>query len=301
MPLPISLQGDTWTRITARNSFPLLVWCAQHGRTISYGFLDRELIRRGLGHHVFLTQYGRPAGAIGDALIETGHDIEHIIPPINALIVRRDTRLPGHGIDWYLERYVQGNDRRINLTPANYRAIAEQIQEDVFNYQDWDEILELYGMQPVEGEIPIEIAEEVGNFIPPTRGWSNEGESEQHRALKNYVLNHPQRIFGQRRGWQGAVEFSLPSSDCVDVFFEGHGRQVAVEVKSIISNDADLSRGIFQCVKYRAVTRAWQRTLQEIPNGNSILVVQRELPRNLQDTADLLGIEVIVITQEEMR
>jgi hypothetical protein len=302
MPLPESLQGDTWTAITARNSFPLLVWCAQQGRTISYSFLEEELIRRGLAdHHVNYVAYGHPAGAIGSGLIETEEEEGLTLPPLNALIVGRQSRLPGYGCDYYLDRYVLGGRRRI-LTPINRQALAEQTQEDVFNYQDWNHILELYGMESIEDDIPLELNDEVGDFIPPTQGWSPEGESEQHRTLKNYVLNHPQEIFGQPngRGWQGTVEFPLPSGDYADVFFEGHGRKVAIEVKSIISTDADLSRGLFQCVKYRAVTRAWQKTLQEIPNGNSILIIQRELPQNLQDTADLLNIEVIVITQAQM-
>jgi len=51
---------------------PLLVWCAKRELLIEYGQMDAELVRRG-GHHVFLPQYGQPAGAIGNALIETSN------------------------------------------------------------------------------------------------------------------------------------------------------------------------------------------------------------------------------------
>lgn len=294
MPIPEALQGNDWTKITARNSLPLLVWCAQHGRTITYGHLDRELIRRGLGHHVHAAVYGYPAGAIGSALIETEQETGLIIPPLNALVVNKSSGLPGNGCDYFLDHYVR-DGRNQNLTAADRKAIAEQVQEDAFNYQDWDDILNLYEMTPIVDDIPLETEEDDIEFIPPTRGWSSEEESEEHRALKNYVLNNPQVILGSRRGWTGTIEFPLPSGDYVDVFFKGHGRKVAVEVKSIISNDQDISRGLFQCIKYRAVTRAWQRTLQEIPNGNSVLVVQRELPRNLKYTANMLAIDVVVI------
>ena len=36
---------------------------------------------------------------------------------------------------------------------------------------------------------------------------------------------------------------------------------IAVEVKSRISNDADITRGIFQCVKYKVVLEAMQLSL----------------------------------------
>jgi len=35
MPLPKALQGEKWTRETARIILPLLVWCAKNGRTIT--------------------------------------------------------------------------------------------------------------------------------------------------------------------------------------------------------------------------------------------------------------------------
>lgn len=297
MPIPEALQGDTWTKITARNSFPLLVWCAQHGRTIAYGHLDRELVRRGIGHHVHAAAYGYPAGAIGNALIETEQELGITIPPLNALVVEKTTRLPGDGCDYYLNRYVRGGNRR-KLTDEDHKALAEQSQDDIFNYRDWDKILQLYDMAPIVDEIPIEPHEELEGFSPPVGGWGSGGESEAHKLLKKYVRDNPQLIFKNRKGWMATIEYPLPSGDCVDVFFEGHGRLVAVEVKSIISNDNDLSRGIFQCVKYRAVTRAWQKTLQNIPNGNAVLVIQRPLPISLQQVADLLNVEVIVLDVE---
>jgi hypothetical protein len=172
------------------------------------------------------------------------------------------------------------------------------VQEEVFNFRDWDSILQLYGMRPIADPIPPEDGEASGEFEPATGGWSSEGESAAHLALKEYVLNNPQVLFGSRGGWSGTPEFPLPSGDFVDIFFEGHGRRVAVEVKSVLSNDHDLSRGLFQCIKYRAVTRAWQKAQREIPNGDAVLVVQRNLPRSLGSLADLLGVRVIVIGAE---
>ena len=63
---------------------------------------------------------------------------------------------------------------------------------------------------------------------------------------------------------------------------------VAVEVKSTLSTDDDLRRGVYQCVKYRAVLQA-----QEIPVSVSVrtmLLTERELPADLKARARQLGV-----------
>jgi len=60
-----ALDGDTPSAITARLSFPILVACAQSRRTITYGELDAELVRRKLGTHKHPLAYSHPAGIIG--------------------------------------------------------------------------------------------------------------------------------------------------------------------------------------------------------------------------------------------
>jgi len=134
--------------------------------------------------------------------------------------------------------------------------------------------------------------------VPLTTGWSNEGESEAHRRLKEYVCGNPQLLFGQRAGWRGDPEYVLASADRVDVLFRGHGRTVSVEVKAYNANDADVSRGIFQCVKYRAVFRAHQTAQGELPNGEAMLVVQRPITDALQALAELLGVPFVSVERD---
>jgi hypothetical protein len=45
MPLPKALQGDKWTERIARTVFPLIIWYAKNGRTITYGDLNKEVVR----------------------------------------------------------------------------------------------------------------------------------------------------------------------------------------------------------------------------------------------------------------
>ena len=69
----------------------------------------------------------------------------------------------------------------------------------------------------------------------------------------------------------------------------------SVEVKSCISNQADVNRGIFQAVKYQALLRAEQRALYQTPTATAVLVTEERLPDVLQNLADTLGIESFVI------
>lgn len=99
MPCPESITGDRWTEVTARNALPILVWCAEHGRCITYGQLNAEIVNRQLGHHVHAAQYGYPAGAIGSALMELEERWGEPVPPLNAIVINGTTMLPGKGVN----------------------------------------------------------------------------------------------------------------------------------------------------------------------------------------------------------
>lgn len=299
MPLPSSLIGNTWTIQTARIIVPILVWCAQHRRTITYKHLDQEIVRRGLGHSVHAALYGRAAGTLGDALEETEGELDLELPPLNILVVNKNTRRPGDGCDAYFNRYTKGKPFR-SFTWEKQGAVVAYATEDIFNCRNWDSLMRHYGMSPLTDPVLPE-ASGLNNEVidPPVHGFSNEGESEDHKALKKYVLSNPSLVIeGATGGWVGEAEEKFPSGDCVDVVFRKGSSILAVEVKSHISVDADLSRGIFQCVKYRAVALAWQRSLLDIPDARSVLVIQRELPSDLAELADRLSIEVFVVPKE---
>jgi len=56
---------------------------------------------------------------------------------------------------------------------------------------------------------------------------------------------------------------------------------------------ADVSRGLFQCVKYQSVTEA-MLGVQGLPqNVRTVLVLGSKLPSSLKTTQHMLGIEVI--------
>lgn len=66
-----------------------------------------------------------------------------------------------------------------------------------------------------------------------------------------------------------------------------------MEVKSAISNDADIARGIFQCVKYKAVLEAMQLSSGLPQNARAILALETKLSPKLVALKNLLGVEVV--------
>ena len=79
----------------------------------------------------------------------------------------------------------------------------------------------------------------------------------------------------------GATEVVLPSGDPVDVLFQSARSHIAIEVKSHISNEADLRRGFFQCVKYRAIVRACRSLEGGGYDADARLALEGSLPKHL--------------------
>ena len=296
MPRPEFLNRNRWTEKTALAALPLLVWCAKNGRTITYGQLDQEIVNRGLGHHVMAVQYGYPAGAVGSALIETEEEWGSVIPPLNVIVVNAKDRLPGKGVNYYLERYYEPDQTIQEMSPKEKKAIMEEIQADVFAYEYWDDILEEYDLEPIDQDIEFPETDEEDVIDPPKRGgWSSEPESQEHKSLKEYIAKHPEKIGLPKNNKKGNIEYIFASGDKADIVFETKHGFIGVEVKSIKSNDADLNRGIFQAIKYQALLRAEQKALNSAPNARAVLVTERELPLSLQNLADRLGIETFQV------
>jgi hypothetical protein len=118
------------------------------------------------------------------------------------------------------------------------------------------------------------------------------GEGQDHRRLKEFIAANPQ-IVGLPAGLKAMLEYPLPSGDCVDVLFQNGDAWIAVEVKGRHSPEADVARGIFQCIKYQAVVEAYQTSQELPPDARAILVLEAPLPARLVPLKDLLDVEVL--------
>lgn len=294
MPCPESITGDRWTEVIARNALPILVWCAEHGRCITYGQLNAEIVDRNLGHHVPAVVYGHPAGAIGRALIELEERWGEFVPPLNAVVINGTTMLPGKGVNSFVERYCQPDKRVKNMSIEERRAVVEEVHADVFAYEYWDDVLEACELQALLGTVTFD--PQADTVAKPVKGgWSREPESDEHRKLKKYIARNPNAIGLPKRSRKGETEYVFASANKADVVFKTRNGYVGVEVKSVISGDADLNRGIHQAVKYQALLRAEQKALLQPPTARAVLVSERQLPRPLQNLADVLGIIVFIV------
>lgn len=292
MPLPKSLQGDKWSPSTARKILPLLVSYAEACKTVTYGQLSQEVIRRNWGHYVMAVTYRHPAGVIGYALEETEVEWGEPIPPINALVINGLSGLPGKGVDYFLKNYIGHTKRLKSLKKDQRKSVIEEIHKDIFNYAGWRRLLGHYGLDspPPLGKKAKEMKARRKQY-----NWSGEAESEAHKRLKAYVSQHPELIELPKSAAPGLTEYLLPSADKIDVLFLENDWRIAVEVKAINANDDDLRRGIFQCVKYRELLRAEQRTEGVIPQARAILITERDLPKNLSQEAKLLLVPFVKV------
>ena len=79
----------------------------------------------------------------------------------------------------------------------------------------------------------------------------------------------------------------------LDVFFQHGQDSIAVEVKSALSSEADIVRGMFQCVKYWAVLEAQQAADGLAQSARAVLALEAKLPSKFQALKNVLGIELV--------
>ena len=122
------------------------------------------------------------------------------------------------------------------------------------------------------------------------------GEGKNHKSLREWVMKNPHWIM-RPIDVISKTDVPLPSGDRIDVEYRtpDGGQILAIEVKSRDSDKDDLRRGIYQCVKYRAVLRA-QNCVKKVRDCSvrSLLVTERKLPEDLRKIAKSFNIELWV-------
>ena len=266
------LSGDKLYQKRARKAFPLLVRQAQAQSKIFYSDLAPKL---GMTNPRNLNYV---LGYIGQALESLSREPGwKEVPPIQCLVVNKQTGLPGEGIWWF-----KWEDDFRKWPRRKQRAQVETELQEIYHYPKWLEVLETLGL-------PVDYSEVMSQAVSIHRG----GESERHRRLKEYTRAHPEILQVAADAEAEKDEFLLPSGDSLDVLFRNGSDWTAVEVKSAISSTSDVYRGMFQCVKYQAVIEAYQGT-HDLPRSvRVILVLEGMFPTKLDDIRQKLGIEVI--------
>ena len=259
-----------WSRATAPYILLILIQRAREGRPITYEDLAHELrVRFGFKEQPRKTQYGGPVGLVGHVLEDLSQSRGETIPPINVIVVNKQTKLPGVGADELARSYHKS--KRKKFDSQDRRSMLLGAIDDVKNY----------------GEQWVSVAKDLGSILLTTKTGKLDdgkaiklprikvghgGEGVHHKALKQWVVNNPEHFkrFGNFK--KGEPEFLISSGDRPDVHFSNSRQRLAVEVKPSEASNDDLKRGVYQVVKYRAVMRAEQRSLNHVPNAQAILV-----------------------------
>lgn len=218
-----------------------------------------------------------PLGTIGDVLKELGTKANRDIPQIQAIVINKSDNLPGDGIDGF----IVGEYRR--LSKSEKRRKIDGSLENIYDFGDWDWVLQQLGLSPV--------VVSVAKVINTT--YKGGGESEHHKKFKEFISKNPKLLGLSHNVVLDKIEYNFSSGDAVDVMFKEKSLMIAVEVKSDISNHEDILRGIFQCVKYKALIEAEQIVDNQSPNAEVILALQGDLPDDLVPVKNVLGINVI--------
>lgn len=132
----------------------------------------------------------------------------------------------------------------------------------------------------------------IASLLEGASGIRGGGESEAHRLLKISVASHPD-WFGVYWPHTVSIEYPLPSGDVIDVAFLSERSIVAVEVKPPDAPKADLTRGVFQCVKYAAVLQAEAKVRKITRDSRVILAVGSIIPTDILSMLQELKIERI--------
>ena len=280
-----SIHGDKLYQQRARKALPILVRQALANQPIYYSDLAQELDMpnpRNLNYVL---------GSIGRTLQEVSEEWGEDIPPINCLVINKTKGLPGDGISTFIAN--QNNFAKLPL--KQQRKIIDLEFSKVYLYPQWNNVLKLLDLE-YKGNPDYASFRDTSS-----KKHHSSGESLHHQQFKEFISENPYILGLPRSVGVGELEKKLPSGDIADVFFVHKKDWVVVEVKSKISDTADIYRGIYQCVKYQAVTEAFQIEKGFPPSCRTILVLENKFPSELIELKNSLGIEVVenVFVSEE--
>lgn len=277
---------DRLARRGARYALALLLQHIRDGDEpfVTYGAIARLLEMKLRIPRVFPTHIGSVAGTMMDLLLDEDPDA----PLINALVTRPNG-IPGKGFGgYYNSRIRRDGERTWDKLPLRRKLkVVAEVRAEVRRYPNWSALYaELFGAAPPKAPKAKRYKERDGKPAETDRPFGK-GESPEHKRLKDWAVENLVAL-GLAKGFEGTPEKGLLSGDRIDVLFTDGASFVAVEVKSILSTDDDLRRGVYQCVKYRAVVEAQERPVAV--SVRTMLLTERDLPDDLKTRARELDV-----------
>ena len=262
-------------------AIPILIRWAQNNITNNYyGDLLKEL-----GYKSRCSFIGQILGGIHEVLNALSQKPEfkksHIrIPSLNVLCKNKAIGLPSDG-------FVVVSAEYSSLSLEMKRIVVDGYISETVNFEYWDEVLRALELKPSV------VYSKTDEDNIRKGGHSRYTESEFHKRLKKHIAQNPKSI-KISNVVSAENETILLSGDRLDVYFELKDKtRIAVEVKSRISPDDDILRGIYQCIKYKAVLDAENRIHGNPFKNRAILVIEGKLSESNFQIMKSLGVEVI--------
>ena len=264
-----------------------LIWAAHNQSAITYSQAAKQLLGIGFKNNRFAAP--RVGSVVAGGIMEK-IGLHSGVPPLNVLLINDEMQLPNFGFCRDLAIWHDGDRIReteyAEIARGNnnrWRTMCRQAMSAVYAYPKWNEVFKNVWGQDYPKHHSPELRPAMNPQEPDGLNFPGGGEGEGHRRLREWVMTHPEAVDEQYADRPTATEVMLKSGDRVDVVIYLSDRlsdkTVAVEVKSRVSNEADLERGVYQCIKYKAIMDAMDM------NAEAVLVTEKDLPRRLKSFA----------------
>ncbi|UFW80131.1 hypothetical protein [Rhizobium sp. SU303] len=272
-----------------------LIAVALDGSTMTYGELGAKLENEAGFSTIFRTRLGFVVGSLMGKI----QKVEPTAPLINVLAVNQKDRQPSKGAGSFMARRFKekrlDRDDAKKRSPSLWQHSFERAAGEVYKVSagDWADLYRrVFGTsldeRAIENERDDRKRGTEKDGIQTGRNYGSGGEGPYHKALRLWIKDNPGLVDNAFALATTDTEVDLDSGDRIDVVYKLIDRTIVVEVKSRISNDVDLRRGVYQCVKYRAVRQAMD--VREATPVEALLVTENELPGEIAALVKLHGI-----------
>jgi hypothetical protein len=275
-----SIEDDLCSDDGLRHLFDYLLPRIETNSTITYGEIAERLAKDlKIPGRIFTTQIGSVIGTLMHRILEIDPDA----PLLNLLVVSVKG-VPGKGANGFIrDRF--GLPGKPDAPIPNREFYIEKEAARVFTSKRWPRIYRrLFKQDPPEVDPATLVEGKEQDGKPPAKrkgGRGGPAEGPAHKALKAYVLAHPPCVGAPAKPDKSQDEYLLLSADEIDVVFEHRDAAYLIEVKAANADEADLRRGVYQCVKYRAVYHAQCKGLTPNIKIRAILAVESDVPGDI--------------------
>lgn len=246
---------------------------------------------------VFLGDYGERSGRKSNGVAHRYDGSRYCILaqkafeilPADRPVIKHDRRFGSSSVFW-----LSGNEKHASKNPwdkliRRLAKAADQTRLKLIAPEDIDRAVLGDTRKKLDKTDGVEVDD--GGEVS---GRSPVAESPEHKQLRLWAFDNP-KFFGAKKCSLPGTETYLKSGDRVDATHIGEDIAHLIEVKSRNSGELDLERGIFQCLKYRAV---FAKMDGSPPTYKIIAILLTEEPLSARLTALAARLDITCLTYE---